>query len=128
MGPRSGTRRESGRGCSRRSALGRLRGPGQAEWREASLEVVEALRPMAAARGVPLSQLALRWAMANAQVHSIIIGPRTLAQADDALMAAAVPWDAELEAAVDALVPPGTHSGREWPDPAYYPVTGRTLA
>lgn len=100
----------------------------QAEWREASLEVVEALRPMAAARGVPLSQLTLRWAMANAQVHSIIIGPRTLAQADDALMAAAVPWDAELEAAVDALVPPGTHSGREWPDPAYYPVTGRTLA
>jgi aryl-alcohol dehydrogenase-like predicted oxidoreductase len=99
----------------------------EAEWREASLDVVEALRPLAEARGVPLSQLALRWAMANEQVHSVIIGPRTLAQADDALAAARVPWDAELEAAVDALVPPGTHSGREWPDPAYYPVKGRSL-
>ena len=99
----------------------------EAEWRAASLDVVEALRPLAADRGVPLSQLALRWAMANRCVHSIIIGPRTLAQAEDALAAATLEWDAELEAAVDSLVPPGTHSGREWPDPAYYPVTGRVV-
>lgn len=100
----------------------------QAEWREASLDVVDGLAPLAAARGVPMSQLALRWALANERVHSVIIGPRTLAQAQDALAATEVAWDAGLEAAVDALVPPGTHSGREWPDPAYYPVTGRVVA
>ncbi len=96
-----------------------------AEWREASLDVVEALAPLAAERGVPVSHLALRWALENQRVHSVIVGPRTLAQARDALAAARMPWDDALEAAVDALVPPGTHTGREWPDPAYYPVTGR---
>jgi len=99
----------------------------EAEWRPSSLEVVDGLRPIAAERGVPLSQLALRWAMANRSVDSIIIGPRTLAQAEDALAAASLSWDDALEVAVDTLVPPGTHSGREWPDPAYYPVTGRVV-
>ena len=87
--------------------------------------MVEQLLPVAAARGVPLSQLSLRWAMANRAVHSVIIGPRTMEQAEDALAASRLGWDAELELAVDDLVPPGTHTGREWPDPAYYPVLGR---
>lgn len=100
----------------------------QAEWREASLEVVESLRPLAAARGWTLAELALAWAMANERVHSVIMGPRTVAQAAAGLRAAALTVDAELEAAVDALVPPGTHSGRGFPDPAYYPVLGRVLA
>ncbi|MEC7948690.1 MAG: aldo/keto reductase, partial [Myxococcota bacterium] len=97
----------------------------EAEWRPASLGVVEQLLPVAAARGVPISQLTLRWAMANRAVHSVIIGPRTMEQAEDALAASRLGWDAELELAVDDLVPPGTHTGREWPDPAYYPVLGR---
>ena len=97
----------------------------QAEWREPSLRVVEALRPLAEARGWTPGQLALRWALANECVHSVIIGPRTHAHAREAIQAANLPWDAELEAAVDAQVAPGRHSGHDWPDPAYYPVTGR---
>ena len=65
--------------------------------------------------------------MANRRIHSVIIGPKTLDQAEESLGAAAVTIDAELEAAVDALVPPGCHSGRGWPDADYYPVTGRVV-
>lgn len=97
----------------------------QAEWREASLAVVDGLRALAQQARCTPGQLALRWAMANRRVHSVIIGPRTIAQAREALEAASLPWTPEAEAAIDALVPPGTHTGREWPDPAYYPVTGR---
>ena len=99
----------------------------QAEWRPSSLEVVEALRPMAAAHGMTLAGLAMRWALANRRVHSVIMGPRTLEQATCALDAAKLPWTDSLEAAVDALVPPGTHSGLAWPDPAYSPVLGRVV-
>jgi len=97
----------------------------QAEWRQASLHVAEALRPLAESRGWTPGQLALRWALANERVHSVIMGPRTYAQAREAIDAAELPWDADLESAIDALVPPGQHSGPAWPDPAYYPVTGR---
>lgn len=97
----------------------------QAEWREASLEVVDALRPLAERRGIPLSQIATAWALHNDYVDAVIIGPRTLAQAQDALDALDITIDDELEAAIDALVPPGTHTGREIPDQEVFPVTGR---
>lgn len=99
----------------------------QAEWRDASLEVVDTLRPLAAERGVSLAQLATRWAMENSLVHSVILGPRTLAQAQDALNAADMPWDDRLERIIDGLVPPGCHSGFGWPDDQY-PVEGRVRA
>ena len=99
----------------------------QAEWREASIAVAAQLAPLAQARGCTPGQLATAWAMRNALVHSTIIGPRTVAQAEEALGVADVTLDAEVEAAVDALVPPGTHSGHAWPDAHYYPVTGRRL-
>jgi aryl-alcohol dehydrogenase-like predicted oxidoreductase len=100
----------------------------RAEWRQPSVEVAAALAPLAAARGCTPGQLATAWAMANRRVHSVIIGPRTVAQAEESLGAAEVIIDAEVEAAVDALVPPGSHSGRGWPDADYYPVTGRVLS
>ncbi|MEL6346828.1 MAG: aldo/keto reductase [Myxococcota bacterium] len=96
----------------------------QAEWREASIEVAHQLLPLAEARGCTPSQMATAWAMANRLVHSVIIGPRTVAHAQDALGALDVEIDDALEAAVDALVPPGTHSGRHWPD-EQYPIIGR---
>ncbi|TXD38926.1 aldo/keto reductase [Lujinxingia vulgaris] len=97
----------------------------QAEWREESLQVVEELRPLADARNIPLSQLATAWTLANPLVDSVIIGPRTLAQTEDALMSAAVEWDTELEEAIDALCPPGTHAGRQIPDQDVFPLRGR---
>ena len=37
------------------------------------------------------------------------------------------PTDAELEAACDAIVPLGSHTGRSWPDQDFYPITGRKI-
>jgi aryl-alcohol dehydrogenase-like predicted oxidoreductase len=96
----------------------------QAEWRPASIAVARQLAPLAAARGCSPAQLATAWAMANPWVTSVIIGPRTVEQARDALGALSVTIDAEVEDAVDALVPPGCHSGTGWPD-GQYPVAGR---
>jgi len=99
-----------------------------AEWRQESVAVADELQSLAAQRGCTTSQLATAWAMANPLVHSVVVGPRTLEQARDALGATSVTWDAALEAACDALVAPGAHTGPSGTvDPQYYPVTGRPL-
>ena len=99
----------------------------RAEWRRSSVEVAAKLVPIARDHGCTPGQLATAWAMANQRVHSVIIGPKTVAQAEEALGAADVVITPELEAAIDALVPPGSHSGQGWPDTDYYPVTGRVV-
>jgi aryl-alcohol dehydrogenase-like predicted oxidoreductase len=102
----------------------------RAEWREESVAVAEALRPLAAARGLSLGQLALGWALANRKVSSVIFGARTVEQAEQALAAydhqVGGRIDGEVEAAVDRLVPPGCHTGYGFPDPDYFPVLGRS--
>ncbi len=100
----------------------------QAEWRQASVEAAGQLQMVAEAAGITATQLAIRWAVANELVSSVILGARTVEQLDEQLSAMALPWTEELERAVDAVVPPGSHTGRGWPDEAYYPVTGRVLA
>ena len=99
----------------------------QAEWREESLEVAQALRPLAEARGKSLTQWALAWVLANPIVTSAIIGPRTLEQLEDHLGALGWRLTPEEEKAVDRLVPPGEHTGKGYNDPAY-PVRGRPAA
>ncbi|MCO4744494.1 MAG: aldo/keto reductase [Proteobacteria bacterium] len=96
-----------------------------AEWRQESLEMADIFVEAAKSRDATPGQLATAWAMRNQLVHSVTIGPRTLEQAEEALGSAEVHIDDELEAAVDAVVPPGTHSGKAWPDPDYYAVRGR---
>jgi aryl-alcohol dehydrogenase-like predicted oxidoreductase len=76
-------------------------------WTEASFDVVAGLQPLAEAKGVPLSQFALAWVMAQPAVTSAIIGPRTMEQLEDNLKAADVAITSEDRAAVDALVAPG---------------------
>lgn len=99
----------------------------QAEWREASIAVASQIALMAAAHKCTPGQLATAWVMANKLVHSVTIGPRTVEQAAEALDSVSVVIDAELEHAVDDLVPPGCHSGRGFPDQNYAPVEGRVL-
>lgn len=70
-------------------------------------DVIEGLAPVAKARGVPLSQFALAWVMAQPGVTSPIIGPRTMAQLDDNLDAADVVLGKQDFDAVDAVIPPG---------------------
>ncbi len=94
------------------------------EYREANFTLAEEVGRTAAAAGCSPSQLALAWVMANDLVTAPIIGPRTMAQLEDNLGALQVVVTPEIEQAVDALVPPGEHSGRGYQDPAY-PVLGR---
>jgi aryl-alcohol dehydrogenase-like predicted oxidoreductase len=96
----------------------------QAEWREESLVVAEQLQPLADAHGKTLTQFALAWVLANRIITSAIIGPRTMEQLEDNLGALGWSLTPEDEKAVDALVPPGEHTGKGYNDPAY-PVRGR---
>lgn len=99
--------------------------PAPAEYRAESIEVAEKLIPLAERLSCTRSQLATRWAMANQSVHSVIIGPRTIEQAKDALGALDVSWDQEAEELIDELIPPGCHSGKAFFDQNYAPVLGR---
>jgi len=75
---------------------------------DAALPIVEQLRPLAAARGAPLSKYALAWVMRQPGITSAIIGPRTFAQLEDNLGALDVNLGPEDFAKVDAIVPPGS--------------------
>ena len=96
----------------------------QAELREASFLVAQKLKEHCDGRNVALSQFALAWCLANPNLTSVIIGPRTMNHFDDNLGCLDVEWTDEDEAVVDALVPPGEHSGVGFQDSAY-PITGR---
>lgn len=96
----------------------------QAEWRDSSLEVAGQLDAYCRQRGVPLSKFAIAWCLANPNITSVILGPRTMEQFEDNFGALDVTITAEDESFVDQLVPPGEHSGKGFPDSAY-PVTGR---
>ncbi|MFI5355825.1 MAG: aldo/keto reductase [Opitutales bacterium] len=78
-------------------------------WTDGSLAVIEKLRPLAAAKGLTLSQFALAWVGRQPGVTSPIIGPRTLEQLEDNLPAIGVTFTADELKAIDAIVPPGTH-------------------
>ena len=97
----------------------------QAEWRQQSVEIAEKLRLLADEMGGTLGQLATRWAVANTLIHSVIIGPKTLKQAKEAIESLKLPWPTHAESTIDELVPPGCHSGNGFFDSNYFPVTGR---
>lgn len=96
----------------------------QTELRDESFEVAQALGPLAERHACTVAQYALAWVLANPLVTSAIIGPRTMEQFESSLPALDVKLTAEDEQAVDALVPPGWHTGRGYNDPMY-PVRGR---
>lgn len=96
----------------------------EAELREVSLELAQELKTHCDSKGVKLSNFALAWCLANPILTSVIIGPRTMEQFEDNLGCLEVEITEEDEAFVDALVPPGEHSGKGFQDPAY-PITGR---
>ena len=72
----------------------------------AQQEKIRALGALAASRGMPLSHLALRWALRSPAMTSLIVGARTVAQLDSSLDAlqAAEP-DTDLLEAIDAIAP-----------------------
>ncbi len=71
--------------------------------------MVELVESIAQARGCTPSQFALAWVMNQPGVTAPIIGPRTMEQLDDNLMAALGRIHEDDKRKIDDLVKPGTH-------------------
>ena len=86
---------------------------------ERRIDTVEQLIPLAEKAGLPMTHLALAFAIAHPGVTSAIIGPHTMEQLDDLLAAANVSLTDDILDQIDAIVPPGTDVGTL--DQAYQP-------
>jgi aryl-alcohol dehydrogenase-like predicted oxidoreductase len=86
---------------------------------ERRLDAVEQLIALADEVGLPLTHLALAFAIAHPGVSSAIIGPRTMSHLDDLLVGSKVVLTDEILDRIDEIVPPGTDVGRL--DMAYLP-------
>jgi aryl-alcohol dehydrogenase-like predicted oxidoreductase len=75
------------------------------------LDVVEQLIPLAEEAGLPMTHLAMAFAIAHPGVTSAIIGPRTMEHLEDLLAGADVTLDDEVLDRIDEIAPPGTDAG-----------------
>ena len=86
---------------------------------ERRIDAVEQLIPLAEKAGLPMTHLALAFAIAHPGVTSAIIGPHTTEQLDDLLASADVTLTDDILDQIDEIVPPGTDVGTL--DQAYLP-------
>jgi aryl-alcohol dehydrogenase-like predicted oxidoreductase len=86
---------------------------------ERRLDSVEQLIKVAEDAKLPLTHLAMAFAIAHPGVTSAIIGPRTMDHLDDLLAGADVTLADDILDQIDEIVPPGTDIGRL--DMAYNP-------
>jgi aryl-alcohol dehydrogenase-like predicted oxidoreductase len=86
---------------------------------ERRIDAVEQLIPLAEKAGLPMTHLALAFAIAHPDVTSAIIGPHTTEQLDDLLASADVTLTDDILDQIDEIVPPGTDVGTL--DQAYVP-------
>jgi aryl-alcohol dehydrogenase-like predicted oxidoreductase len=86
---------------------------------ERRLDAVEQLIPLARDAGIPLTHLAMAFAIAHPGVTSAIIGPRTMEHLDNLLAGLDVTLTDEVLDRIDEIVPPGTDIGTL--DMAYNP-------
>ena len=86
---------------------------------ERRIDAVEQLIPLAEKAGLPMTHLALAFAIAHPDVTSAIIGPHTTEQLDDLLASADVTLTDDILDQIDEIVPPGTDVGTL--DQAYLP-------
>jgi aryl-alcohol dehydrogenase-like predicted oxidoreductase len=96
----------------------------QTEFREGVIGLADKVCRHAEARGMPPGQFALAWVLNNELVSAVIGGPRTAEQWAENIAALERRLDAEDEAFVDSLVPPGHPAYHGYTDPAY-PIEGR---
>jgi aryl-alcohol dehydrogenase-like predicted oxidoreductase len=86
---------------------------------ERRLDAVEQIIPVAEQAGLPMTHLAMAFAIAHPGVTSAISGPRTMEQLDDLLAGAEVTLSDDVLDQIDKIVPPGTDIGQL--DMAYRP-------
>jgi aryl-alcohol dehydrogenase-like predicted oxidoreductase len=86
---------------------------------ERRLDAVEQLIPLAEEAGMPMTHLAMAFAIAHPGVTSALLGPHTTEQLDDLLAGMDVTLTDEILDRIDEIVPPGTDIGRL--DQAYVP-------
>ena len=86
---------------------------------ERRIDAVEQIIPVAEKAGLPMTHLAMAFAIAHPGVTSALIGPRTMEHLDDLLAATGVALTDEILDQIDAIVPPGTDVGTL--DMAYRP-------
>src|SRR4030088_1817655 len=79
---------------------------------ERKLDMVEQLIPLAEKAGLPMTHLAMAFAIAHPGVTSAIIGPRTMEQLDDLLGSVDVTLTDEILDQIDEIVPPGPDAAR----------------
>ncbi|MGH2721044.1 MAG: aldo/keto reductase [Actinomycetota bacterium] len=84
------------------------------------LDLLEELAKVAEQAGLSLTHMSLAFTIAHPAVTSTIIGPRTIGQLEDLIVAAETRLDADVLDAIDSIVPPGTvveRSDRGWNPP-----------
>ncbi len=86
---------------------------------EHRIDAVEQIIPVAEEAGLPMTHLAMAFAITHPGVTSAIIGPRTMEQLDDVLASVDVTLTDEILDRLDKIVPPGTNVGTL--DMAYRP-------
>ncbi|MFI7023065.1 aldo/keto reductase [Micromonospora sp. NPDC049900] len=86
---------------------------------ERRIDVVERLAPLAEEAGLPLTHLAMAFAIAHPGVTSALLGARTLDQLDGLLDGLDVALSDDVLDRIDEIVPPGTDVTRL--DQAYLP-------
>jgi aryl-alcohol dehydrogenase-like predicted oxidoreductase len=86
---------------------------------ERRLDAVEKIIPLAEEAGLPVTHLAMAFAIAHPGVTSAIIGPHTMEQLDGLLAGTGVALTDEILDRIDEIVPPGTDVGVL--DQAYQP-------
>jgi len=86
---------------------------------ERRLDAVERFISLAEEAGLPLTHLAMAFAIAHPGVTSAIVGPRTMSHLDDLLAGIDVALTDDILDRIDEIVPPGTDVGAL--DQAYVP-------
>jgi len=96
----------------------------QTEYQPDNIRAAEAVAELAGKQGVETASYATAWVLANRFVTAAIAGPRTIEQWRSYRAALDCAISSEDEAAIDAIVKPGTTAIPQFSDPAY-PVEGR---
>lgn len=97
-------RRAAGPAAGTRFTLGTAAGRYQERyWHDREFQTVEALRPLAAAAGMSMAQMAVAWALAHPAITAPIVGASRADQLDDVLAAADKDMPSDLKARLDEL-------------------------